>query len=141
MILFIILVVLVFFAQILELFIPPLEWMYNAHIYLVPIIVFYGAMALPFPLVLALASFVAAATAHAGSGVVRGRLLFYENNNDYCPSTRDCTGANYLEAQYNSYLPVSDAKVYVEKEAPPPAAPPGANRPSSAARGPSAASG
>ena len=29
--------------------------MYNAHIYIVPVIVFYGAMALPFPLMLALA--------------------------------------------------------------------------------------
>ncbi len=31
--------------------------MYNAHIYIVPVIVFYGAMALPFPLMLALAFF------------------------------------------------------------------------------------
>jgi hypothetical protein len=56
MIFFIILAVLVFVAQIAELFIPPLEWMYNAHIYIVPIIVFYGAMALPYPLMLALAA-------------------------------------------------------------------------------------
>ena len=33
------------------------DWMYNAHIYIVPVIVFYGAMALPFPLMLALAFF------------------------------------------------------------------------------------
>ena len=51
------LLVLVFLAQIAEFFIPPLEWMYNAHIYIVPMIVFYGAMALPFPLMLALAFF------------------------------------------------------------------------------------
>ncbi|HWM26662.1 MAG TPA: hypothetical protein VNP98_17735 [Chthoniobacterales bacterium] len=57
MIFFIILVVLTFLAQIVEFFIPPLDWMYNARIYLVPVIVFYGAMALPFPLVLALAGF------------------------------------------------------------------------------------
>ena len=57
MIFFGILVVLVFVAQVIELFIPPLEWMYNAHIYIVPMIVFYGAMALPFPLMLALAGF------------------------------------------------------------------------------------
>ena len=31
--------------------------MYNAHIYIVPVIVFYGAMVLPFPLMLALAAF------------------------------------------------------------------------------------
>jgi hypothetical protein len=57
MIFFTILLFLVFVAQVIELFIPPLEWMYNAHIYIVPVIVFYGAMALPFPLMLALASF------------------------------------------------------------------------------------
>jgi hypothetical protein len=55
MIFFLLLVVLVFLAQIVEIFIPPLEWMFNAHVYIVPVIVFYGAMALPFPLMLALA--------------------------------------------------------------------------------------
>ena len=57
MIFFLILLVLVLVAQIVEYFIPPLAWMYNAHIYIVPVIVFYGAMALPFPLMLALAFF------------------------------------------------------------------------------------
>jgi hypothetical protein len=57
MIFFIILVVLIFLAQIAEFFIPPLDWLYNAHIYIAPVIVFYGAMVLPFPLVLALAFF------------------------------------------------------------------------------------
>ena len=57
MIFFIILIVLVFFAQIAEFFIPPLDWLYNAHVYIVPVIVFYGAMALPFSLMLALAFF------------------------------------------------------------------------------------
>ena len=55
MIFFLILAVLVVIAQIAEFFIPPLEWMYNAHIYIAPVIVFYGAMALPFPLMLTLA--------------------------------------------------------------------------------------
>ncbi len=55
LIFFLLLVVLVFVAQIVEIFIPPLGWMFNAHVYIVPIIVFYGAMALPFPLMLALA--------------------------------------------------------------------------------------
>jgi hypothetical protein len=45
MIFFVILLVLVFLAQIIELFIPPLEWMYNAHIYIVPLVVFYGVPA------------------------------------------------------------------------------------------------
>ncbi|MFL6593932.1 MAG: hypothetical protein ACJ8HQ_00690 [Chthoniobacterales bacterium] len=57
MIFFAILLVLVFIAQVIELFIPPLEWMFNAHVLIVPIIVFYGAMALPFPLMLTLSFF------------------------------------------------------------------------------------
>jgi hypothetical protein len=57
MIFFVILLVLTFVAQIVEFFIPPLDWMYNAHIYIVPIIVFYGAMSLPFPAVMGLAFF------------------------------------------------------------------------------------
>ena len=55
MIFFFLLLFLVLAAQIAELFIPALPWLYNAHIYIVPVIVFYGAMALPFPLMLALA--------------------------------------------------------------------------------------
>jgi hypothetical protein len=57
MIFFFILLVLVVIAQVAEFYIPPIEWMYNAHIYIAPVIVFYGAMALPFPLMLALALF------------------------------------------------------------------------------------
>jgi hypothetical protein len=52
---FVLLVVLVGLAQLVEIFVPPLDWMFNAHLYIVPIIVFYGAMALPLPLMLALA--------------------------------------------------------------------------------------
>jgi len=36
-------------GSIAEFFIPPLDWMYHAHIYIAPVLVFYGAMALPFP--------------------------------------------------------------------------------------------
>lgn len=57
---FFLLLFLVLVAQIAELFIPALPWLYNAHVYIVPVIVFYGAMALPFPLMLALALFAGA---------------------------------------------------------------------------------
>jgi len=57
MIFFLILLVLTFLAQLLEFFIPPLDWMYNARIYVMPLIVFYGAVVLPFPLMLILAGF------------------------------------------------------------------------------------
>jgi len=55
MIFFLLLMFLVLVAQVVEFFIPPLDWMFNAHVYLVPTIVFYGAMALPLPLMLVLA--------------------------------------------------------------------------------------
>jgi hypothetical protein len=55
MIFFVLLLVLILAAQVAEFFIPALPWLYNAHIYIVPVIVFYGAMALPFPLMLAVA--------------------------------------------------------------------------------------
>jgi len=55
MIFFVLLLFLVLVAQIAELFIPALPWLYDAHVYIVPVIVFYGAMALPFPLMLGLA--------------------------------------------------------------------------------------
>ena len=55
MIFFFLLLVLVLVAQVAELFIPAVPWLYDAHVYIVPVIVFYGAMALPFPLMLALA--------------------------------------------------------------------------------------
>ena len=57
MILFLILLLLVVIAQIAEFFIPPVAWMFNAHVYIVPVIVFYGAAALPFPLMLGLSFF------------------------------------------------------------------------------------
>ena len=57
MIFFLLLLGLVLVAQIAELLIPTLPWLYNAHVYIVPVIVFYGAMALPFPLMLGLALF------------------------------------------------------------------------------------
>src|SRR5205085_11504324 len=57
MIFFFILILFVFLAQITEFFIPALPWMHNAHVYVVPVIVFFGAMVLPFPLMLALSFF------------------------------------------------------------------------------------
>lgn len=55
MIFFFLLLFLVLLGQVAEFFIPALPWLYNAHVYIVPMVVFYGAMALPFPFMLALA--------------------------------------------------------------------------------------
>src|SRR5256885_9862798 len=54
MIFFFVLIVLVFVAQITEFYVPSLDWMSNAHVYVTPVLVFYGAMALPLPLMLVL---------------------------------------------------------------------------------------
>ncbi len=74
MIFFFLLLFLVLVAQIAELFIPALPWLYNAHVYIVPVIVFYGAMALPFPLMLTLALYAGvlldALTVHVIGGKV-----------------------------------------------------------------------
>src|SRR3954468_7072760 len=57
MIFFVVLLIFTFCAQIAEFYLPHLEWMFNARIYIVPVIVFYGAMALPMPMMLGLAAF------------------------------------------------------------------------------------
>src|SRR5256714_14422756 len=55
MIFFFLLLLLVSIGQVAECFIPPLPWLYYAHVYIVPVVVFSGAVMLPFPLMLALA--------------------------------------------------------------------------------------
>jgi hypothetical protein len=74
MIFFLILLVLTFLAQVTEYFIPPIEWMYHARVYIVPVIVFYGAIALPFPLTMALAAFAGFLLDAATAQVVGSRV-------------------------------------------------------------------
>lgn len=64
----------------------------------------------------ALAFFTLSAAAEAASGVVRGRLRFYQNQGNYCPSSRTCTAARYRQADYNINSPVRDVKVYLVAE-------------------------
>jgi hypothetical protein len=47
------------------------------------------------------------------SGVANGQLLFFNHQGNFCPATRDCTGARYLQADHDVYLPVRDTKVYL----------------------------
>jgi hypothetical protein len=54
MIFFVLLLILVLVGQVAEFFLPTLPWFYDAHIYIVPVIVFYGAVVLPLPLMLTL---------------------------------------------------------------------------------------
>jgi hypothetical protein len=66
---------------------------------------------------LAVAAPASEANAQIYSGVVTGTLRFYQNQGNYCPTTRDCSGAQYLESEYHTYQPVRDVKVYVETSA------------------------
>ena len=63
---------------------------------------------------LCVAAPVAEAQAQIYTGFVTGKLQFYQNQGNYCPSSRDCSGAQYLESEYHTYQPVQDVKVYVE---------------------------
>ena len=69
------------------------------------------------PAVIVAAIATSPAIASAAGGVIAGRMLFYQNNQDYCPSTQNCDAANYVEAQYQTYQPLAELKVYVEDEA------------------------
>jgi hypothetical protein len=77
---------------------------------------------------LALGSLVTLApAAHAASGVVRGRILHYENQGGFCPCApqpdgtcldapgRSCVGARYRQSQFNTYRPVIRTRVRVVK--------------------------
>ena len=53
--------------------------------------------------------------AEAASGTVRGTWRNYQNQGNYCnPAGRDCTGARYVFAEYHTYHPISDTKLYVK---------------------------
>ncbi|AKI99243.1 hypothetical protein ATI61_106618 [Archangium gephyra] len=60
-----------------------------------------------------LGTMLGASSTQAASGYVRGRMQFWQNQGNYCPNTRDCTGAVYTQAQFQTYQPVRNARVYV----------------------------
>ncbi len=49
----------------------------------------------------------------ASSGTVSGRLMFYQNQGNFCPSSRDCSGTVYPQSQFNTNTGVAHVKVYV----------------------------
>jgi hypothetical protein len=55
----------------------------------------------------------AAGTAHAYSGTVTGTYQFFQNQGNFTPSTRNSTGARYLQSEYRTNVPVRQAKMYV----------------------------
>jgi hypothetical protein len=51
--------------------------------------------------------------AHAASGTIVGAAFSRNMNGNYCPSTNTCTGARYLQADYDWWQPISNAYVNV----------------------------
>lgn len=52
-------------------------------------------------------------TAFAASGYVSGTLKFWNKQGNYCPNTRNCTGATYPQSQYDNAQPVKEVQVQV----------------------------
>jgi hypothetical protein len=55
MIFFVVVLVVLFFSLVVQTFIPPLEFLHGARVLLMPLVLFYGALAFPFSGMLALA--------------------------------------------------------------------------------------
>lgn len=52
--------------------------------------------------------------AAASYGWVSGRLMFYNNQGNYCANDgRSCSGTRYPQSQFNVNMPIRDVKVYV----------------------------
>lgn len=49
------------------------------------------------------------------SGTVQGNLQFFQNQGNFCPAGRDCTGAKYTAAQFNTNQPIANVKVYIRR--------------------------
>lgn len=60
----------------------------------------------------ALASLLPSSAFAAGrQGWVDGTLRFYNNQGNFCPTSRSCSGAQYLQSEFNSILPIRNVKV------------------------------
>ncbi|MEQ8274844.1 MAG: hypothetical protein RKU31_14340 [Deltaproteobacteria bacterium] len=59
------------------------------------------------------ASLSTAAAFGATTGTVSGKLQFYQNQGNYCPTSRDCTNARYKQADFGTFQPIANALVYL----------------------------
>lgn len=55
--------------------------------------------------------------AFAAGGTVSGTLQHFNRMGNFCPTSRDCTGAKYPQSQFNTYRPIRHVKVYVRDPA------------------------
>ena len=49
------------------------------------------------------------------SGTVSGGVAFFQNQGNFCPATRTCTGATYVESQYHTNMPIGETKVFIQR--------------------------
>ena len=55
-------------------------------------------------------------SAFAADGTVTGRLQHWNRQGNFCPTSRNCTGAKYPQSQFNVARPIRHVKVYVRNE-------------------------
>jgi hypothetical protein len=49
------------------------------------------------------------------SGTVSGGVAFFQNQGNFCPASRTCTGATYVESQYHTNMPIGETKVFIQR--------------------------
>jgi hypothetical protein len=54
-----------------------------------------------------------AASAQADTGWLVGTWSVWNKNGNYCPTTNACTGARYTQASFDTWVPVSNALIYI----------------------------
>ena len=54
--------------------------------------------------------------AQAANGTASGRIMHFNRQGNFCPTTRDCTGSKYPQSQWNVNRPIRDVKVYVRDD-------------------------
>jgi hypothetical protein len=66
-------------------------------------------------LVTTVALMLLATSALATSGTVTGRFLFFQNQGNFCPTSRNCTGAKYPQSWYQQNGPIIHTKVFLRR--------------------------
>ncbi|MBS2020881.1 MAG: hypothetical protein JST92_00600 [Deltaproteobacteria bacterium] len=45
-----------------------------------------------------------------------GTIQYYNNQGNFCPTTRDCSGTYYPQSEFHAYVPVRDTRVYIRRD-------------------------
>lgn len=53
----------------------------------------------------------------AASGTATGSIMHWNNMGGFCPTTRNCTGSKYPQAEFNTARPIRHVKVYLRDQA------------------------